>query len=101
MCEEVGDGAEICRRNLAASDHDPTSREGRRPGRDRAVPPTRLTMDRSARRAAMYSSQLRYMRLAVDCQTFLTSFASCSVGKPAKYSGPRFAIAPRRKAVRI
>src|SRR5580658_5582894 len=41
------------------------------------------------------------MRVADDCQTFLTSFASRSVGKPAKNSGPRFVIAWRRKAVRI
>src|ERR1700733_11554929 len=41
------------------------------------------------------------MRLAGDCQTFLTSFANRSVGKLAKNSGLLFLIAPLRKTVRI
>src|SRR6202044_2050784 len=41
------------------------------------------------------------MRLAGDCQTFLISFASRSVGKTAKNSGLLFVIASCRKVVKI
>src|SRR4029077_20554197 len=83
--QKIGDAVEIGYFYLASSDHvpnsvrrsDPAASSAGRPVRARRRLPLRADgLDRPARCDAMYTSQLRYMRLAGGCQAFLRSFAS-------------------------